>query len=320
MSISAVIKYEDNRVSIHTSKAKSVSTTLEKGFYTSLPDGKGGLTIKEEFLPELHTPYNTEENETVIETVKSFFKKGIKERVNALGVIHKLGILSFGKQGTGKTARMNYIASKMIDECGAIAFLCGTGEALQGAISLAKAIREIQDTPIIFIADEFEKFAGDYESAMKSLLDGVDSIENTLFLGATNYIDLIPDSLKDRPSRFKIVQELKGMEDKKQIEGILLDLCSKVTPPLMTLEEIQEEIKGQDNYTLDELKHIVLSRVTDSYVKVKKTTTTPIGFGAKKEISEEEDKKLMNRAIQKIHNDWWADAPSPQLLDINSNI
>jgi len=101
-------------------------------------------------------------------------------------------------------------------------------------MALSKMIRDIQDNPIIFIADEFERYAVDYESEMKNFLDGNESINNMLFLAATNYIDRIPDTLKERPPRFRIVEEVVGIKDKAVMKEILMETSEKLQPSLMT--------------------------------------------------------------------------------------
>lgn len=275
--ISAVIKFDDNRVSIHSANTKNVGTKFEKGFYTASFDQSGNLVIYEEFLQELHNPYRTKENEIIINTVEGFFSEGIAEKVKSLGFIHKLGILSFGKQGTGKTSLLHFIAKKLVEEQDAIVFFSNSTSNLSAGIHLAKMVREIQNNPIIFIADEFERYAKDAESEMKNFLDGNMSIDNMLFLAATNYIDKVPETLKDRPSRFKVVQEIKGITDRNMMRSIIENISNKIQPGLFTSEEIENEIKELEDVTLDELKHICLNKITNSYIP-KQATRQRIGF------------------------------------------
>ena len=291
--ISAYIRYADGRVSIHSEKAESVGTIFEKGFYEVSTDNNGNMSIFVEKLEELHAPYNTPTNKIIIKTVDSFFSPGMMEKVNELGFVHKIGCLLFGCQGGGKSALLNFIANKLVQEREGIVFFCNNSNTLKTAINLARMIREIQPNPIVFIADEFEKYAKDAESEMKNFLDGNTSINNTLFLAATNYIEMIPDTLKNRPSRFKVVMEIEKMKSKKLMKTILRDISNKISPSLFTKEQIDVEVEKLKEATLDELKHLCLDKLTDNYLPKIKTRPTQIGFNKNIEEEEEEECELI---------------------------
>lgn len=274
--ISAVIEYEDNTVSVYSSPSVYTGKKFRKGFYEASTDSNGNVHIKKEYPNEVFSPYLTKDISLILDTVKAFFKSKIQKSVNLLGYTHKLGILLYGRQGCGKTSLINYIAHSLKENNQAIVFFCNTGNHLSSAIDVAKMIREVQEDPIIFIADEFERYAKDTESEMKNFLDGKDSIDNMLFLGATNYLDRIPDTLKSRPSRFKIVREIKGFSDKKVIKAILNDISSKIKPSLFTSSEIDKIVKESEDVTIDEIKHFCLDKLTNTYVS--KDIKENIGF------------------------------------------
>lgn len=286
--ISAVIKYEDRRVSIHDSATKEVGKTFSKGFYEATTDSQGNLRISEADLQELHNPYQNKEIDTILSVVNGFFKEDIMKKINQLGFIHKLGILLFGKQGTGKTSLIHYIANKLVESNNAIVFFCNNSNTLASAIVLSAGIREIQENPIIFIADEFERYAKDSESEMKNFLDGNKSVNNILFLAATNYIEKIPETLKKRPSRFKMVQEIKGISDKNTIASIIRSVSDKIDPSLFTAQEIVDIVRDIDDITIDEIKHICLDKATSTYTKSLIKDRKSVGFKLGSTEDEEE--------------------------------
>lgn len=274
--ISAVIEFEDGRIHYHTSKAKNVNTEFQPGWYEAYMDSQGNLSIKTEKLNEIHEPYYSKENELITNTVDAFFKKGIKESVEKMGFTHKLGILMYGKQGTGKSSIMNSVSKRMIDNNDSIVIYCNSYSTFEGGICLAKKVRENQDNPIIFIADEFDIYVHDMESHLKNLLDGKDSIPNSLFLAATNYIERIPNTLKDRPSRFKLVLEIFGIDDKLVMTDIMRNISNQLNPTLYSNEELEDLFDDVDSITIDEIKQMALDKLTDNVIP--KQGRRKIGF------------------------------------------
>lgn len=283
MNISAVIRFSDNTIITHSEKCENVSKTFESGFYEAYTDDKGILHTSKEECKETHDVFYTPENDLILNTINAFTKDGMREKINKLGFIHKLGVLLYGKQGTGKTSLMHSISLKLQKERDSIVFFCNSANNLKSAINLAISIRKIQDNLIIFIVDEFERFAKDAESEMKNFLDGQDSIDNMLFLAATNYLNKIPETLADRPSRFKVKQEFKGLSDKTTIKSILRNISEKINPTLFSEEELEERANSQPSFTLDEIKNMALDKATENYIPVQATTrSATIGFGANK--------------------------------------
>lgn len=301
--ISAVITMEDGSVLVHSSKTKLVDTVFEPEFYETYTDNYGKRFINIKKVDEIHEPFLTAQNLTVLDTINSFFKDGVRETVKKLGFTHKLGVLLHGKQGTGKTSLINHIITMMVKEKGAVVLFCNNGNKLAAAITLAKEIREIQSSPIIFVADEFERYAENYEAELKNLLDGNDSIDNSLFLGATNYIEKVPKTLKERPSRFRVVLEITGVDDKKLIRKIITTISKKISPNLFTKQEITDIVADVKQVTLDEIKHICLNKVTNLMLP-SNLNQSEIGF-------------LSNKIQNELDDDYYDDDDDEDIADPN---
>jgi len=295
--ISAVIKYEDDSVTIHSSATKAVGKVFEEGFYETWTTNSGELKIQAKSIDEYHEPYSTPENKIIVKATHAFFDDGILEKVNSLGFTHKLGVLLYGKQGTGKTSMINFIGKRMVEEKSAIVFFCSNGNRLSTAIGLAKQIREVQENPIIFIADEFERYCYDYESELKNLLDGNDSINNSLFLASTNYIDKVPVTLKERPSRFKVCINIGGITDKELIKVMIKNISDKLKPNLFTAKQIEAEVSKVKDVTLDEVKHICLNKLTETYLPTGKKT---LGF-VNERNSDDDDSNVLGKLITTLN-------------------
>lgn len=296
--ISAVIEYENNKIIVNDNPIRVVGLKFEKGFYEATVE-RDVLNIERKFLPELHTPFKSEENESILNTVKNFFKEGVKDTITQLGFVHKLGILAYGDPGCGKTSLLNYIANTLVEEHNAIVFFCNNANSLGTAMSVASRIRQIQDEPIVFIADEFDKFASQNEAEMKNLLDGKDSVENSLFLATTNYIERIPDTLKKRPSRFRIVKEIKGITDIETMKEIAHNVSNKISPSLFTDEEIDELFEGVTDITLDKIKQLCLDKVTSTLL-IDDNKKSKLGF----KLPVIEKKTEEDILLEEINNRW----------------
>jgi len=137
-----------------------------------------------------------------IENVEKFFKKETILAYEEMKIAHKMGYLFYGKPGSGKTS-LCFLAMRMLaKEYNAICLDC-TGEKLSLIKYTIRKIREIQDNPIVVFYDEFDNELSYREADFLPFLDGNDSINKSIFLCCTNYIDKIPARIKDRKSRIK---------------------------------------------------------------------------------------------------------------------
>lgn len=193
---------------------------------------------------------------------KSFFNTDIKKKVNLLGYNHKLGLLLYGKAGTGKTSMLKKYFNSIVSEQNGIVFNVIGFNYLTTTWDFIRDIRKIQDNPIVVFIDEFEELVdpnGPWkrEGIFKKMSDGFDSIDNCFFMLATNYIDKIPETIKNRPSRVKYCIEVTGIECEKKINNFLKDSFNKVD----LVVDFEKDISGLKGSTLDELKQYVLDKI-----------------------------------------------------------
>lgn len=206
----------------------------------------------------------------------SFFNPEVKKKVNALGYNHKLGLLLWGKQGCGKTSQLKKYFTDVVNTHNGLVFNVTSFNYFSDLWEFIRNIRKIQDNPIVLFLDEFEELvdprAFDQEAVFKKASDGFNSIDNCFFMMATNYIDKVPATIKDRPSRVKYCLEVTGIEDVGKIEKFLKDSFDKVEMDV----DFQEDLLSLKGSTLDELKNYCLDKIMDIKSEINKQNK--IGF------------------------------------------
>ena len=123
-------------------------------------------------------------------------------------------------------------------------------------------IRKIQKNPIIVIFEEFDNFLGSNNSnvgPLKTMFDGNLSIDNCLILATTNNLEKIPDALKLRPSRFKYVLNIEGIQSVDEVFSLLNNMISD----LFTKEELEDFAEGLKGSTLDYIKQFAIDKIMD---------------------------------------------------------
>jgi SpoVK/Ycf46/Vps4 family AAA+-type ATPase len=221
--------------------------------------------------------FEFEDKDKIDNLSKSFFEKKVKTKIKNLGLLHKFGILFHGKEGTGKSTIKKYYYNKFVGENDAIVFqiICNPRN-LRFCWDFIVSIRAIQDNPIVIVFEEFDQFATvqmNYDAYMKTILDGNNSIDNCIFMASTNYIDKIPEAIKERPSRFKYVLKITEIDDIDTVNKLI----KKMIGEMFSEQEVELFAKDLQGQTIDFIKQFCLDKIMDlkTYAKKKKT----IGFG-----------------------------------------
>jgi len=244
------------------SNLSTIKTTskLDSGFYEVdyLEHPHYKVVIKKSDCIESIKTYDFPNKSMLDKYILAFFKKEVIEKVQNLGFIHKVGILLYGKEGTGKTSIIKYYAYNAIKEHNALVFYINNRQRLKEIWDFVRDVRKIQINPIIIIFDEIDNLLPDgKESLLKLIIDGNLTTNNTLFFACTNYIDNIPNALKYRPSRFKYTIDIEGIQNSKDIYDIIFKMIGDGFSK-ENLTEFSKQLVGQ---TLDEIKQFCLDKI-----------------------------------------------------------
>ena len=201
-----------------------------------------------------------------------FFNNNIKEEImnhidnwqksayifNERGLIHKTGILVYGKAGTGKSTLAKAIASEL--DYDLVSIDTSTFDNIN-LIELTNAINNDNIKVVIFIdeIDAIFKSRDDEDATDKqktrvtkllSFLDGVNSPNNCIFVATTNYYNKL-DSALTRKGRFDKIIELTDINKDTAFKmcksfGLSDDSCKniieKYNTDLINPAELQDNI------------------------------------------------------------------------------
>lgn len=143
----------------------------------------------------------------IYDHVNNFLSAKIRKGFEKYGLLYKRGILLYGPPGTGKTSLVNQLISLCASEKEMVILNNPHPGLVKPIVDCVRGIEQ-DDRPFMVVWEEFENWVENNEGDLLNLLDGIDQVGNTLYIATTNYIDQIPDRIKNRPSRFADVMEI----------------------------------------------------------------------------------------------------------------
>ena len=129
-----------------------------------------------------------------------------KDKFKEYGFIYKRGILLYGPPGTGKTSLINIITDRMIKEHEGVVFVIQTpGDLDLYSQFIPEVFRTIEPgRPILTVIEDIDCFCtgGSTETSLINVLDGIEQMDNVIYLATTNYTEKLPQRIINRPNRF----------------------------------------------------------------------------------------------------------------------
>jgi SpoVK/Ycf46/Vps4 family AAA+-type ATPase len=190
----------------------------------------------------------------IVDKIDKFFTSDVIGRYSDINVPHKMGMIMYGPPGTGKTSSAFLIMSTIATKYSGICLDC----SYQDFSAIRESVRLVRESnpnsPIIIFCDEFENSIRRDEESYLSFLDGSHSESGIVFIGCTNYLNRIPDRIKNRKSRIKYVFKIKSLPLEVYEEYL------KTKAPVLPTNTVKEiAFKSEDKgLTIDQLKHVLI--------------------------------------------------------------
>lgn len=137
-------------------------------------------------------------SDVLIEEIRKFWSS--KHLFEKHKMPYKRGMILWGPPGGGKSATLQFVMQDVIKLGGIVLDFDEPSTFMAGY----RLFREIQpDTPMIVLMEDIDATLDMWsESDVLNILDGVNSVENTVFLATTNYPEKLGARILNRPSRF----------------------------------------------------------------------------------------------------------------------
>ncbi len=230
--------------------------------------------------------------------ISQFWKK--EDKFIEYGLIHKRGILLYGKPGCGKSCAIDIVINDLIDNHKGLVFKISNDANLNIFLDFfSSRIKVIEPKrKVVVIIEDIDglfETSKSTQTKLLNLLDGINQSNNIVYLATTNYPEKLEERILNRPSRFDKRYEFRMPTHEirkayfhqsfknKDIENIDLDYWVESSEGL-TLSHLRELIVSviilgndfeDEIKTLKDMKHLINS---SSY-----KDDNPAGFKMKKQ-------------------------------------
>lgn len=248
MSKQKIIYHRDGYVSIFEKGFRKSSDKYMPGLYKVSTNQHMELVISYTSNVDCQTPIMTKELSNFEQYLDLYLQN--KDKFIDYNIIRKLGLLLHGEPGTMKTSFCKYITNKLIKNNEAIIV---QGSSFYSIRLFYNYVRANQDTIVVVMIDELDSFLdlfGDRD--LLEFMDGVEPIDNVLFLATTNKLNEIPDCFL-RPSRYKFVIQclpIANANDSKVLLGNMGLSADFVDPKDLVGKNIDEASEVIKDYIL----------------------------------------------------------------------
>jgi GTPase SAR1 family protein len=226
--------------------------TIASGLYSIIYNDMSGyglttMTYKsEEFLSLPSLPHKG-----IISELQKFWDN--KHKFEKYNLNPKRGIILHGTPGCGKSSLL-YLLIEELKKQNGISILF---DSPQNWVEIAKLVRKVEKhRPILCIIEDIDLIIQKHgEEDFLNFLDGLNSIDNIVYVATTNNLKSIPDRIRNRPSRFDKVYEIV----KPTEEDRLIFFESKIHEDDKGKYDIKKLAKDTNGFTMAHIKEAFIS-------------------------------------------------------------
>ena len=188
----------------------------------------------------------------VIKIINTFMSEATREKYRAAGLTYKRGVIMHGPPGSGKTVANRIIVDAATEKHDALTLVNPHTQHLRALVNTIKET-EGNSRRIMVLWEEFENIATRKEAELLDLMDGVNQMEDILFLATTNHLDKIPKRFTERPSRFADVVYV-GLPS-KDVRRAYISAKAEMMGFKLDLEQTVDVTEGM---SLDQVKNYMI--------------------------------------------------------------
>ena len=223
---------------------------LPPGLYRCMATDIGPALMKQRVETDSLLELPDDAGAAIISEFETFWK--IADKFRERGFLHKRGFLLWGPPGSGKTSTVQLLVKRLIDEMKGVVLFLDHPSVAAACLQIARKIEP--NRPMIAIMEDMDALVRKFgEQEYLALLDGEAQVNNIVFLGTTNYPELLDKRFVDRPSRFDTIRYI-GMPS-----AAARRLYLQTKEPSLTGRELDLWVDASEGFSVAHLKEMIVA-------------------------------------------------------------